>query len=259
MPLTSERNVAAFFVARMNSTRLPRKVLLEIQGKPLIVHQIERVRLCKSVNQFILCTTINPLDDELEGVAREAGLDVFRGSESDVPGRLLSAAEQFGVDFFLLVEADDHFVDPGHLDALVAHWKECGDDFIRVDGTPIGAWARGISRRAMEKLCRERDTDGLDGWGAWFEQQDDLQCTRVNLMEGEDHELVEKVRLTIDYPEDFELAEALYARLYTPGNPLRIHDVLAQLQRDPNLIDINLHRQDAYLENLREKSGGIVR
>lgn len=249
---------AVFFVARLNSSRLPRKVLLPIAGKPLILHQIERLRLAKRPHRYVLCTTDSPLDDDLAALADDAGIEVFRGPELDVPRRLLGAAERYDVETFVLCEADEHYVDPDHVDAIIGYAAQNGGDWIHVHGNPIGAWVRGISRSAMRTLCAEMKTEDLDGWGAFFEKDPRFQLGNLRLLDEKDSEFADSVRLTIDYPEDFELAEALYSRLYKPGQPLRLTSVLQALQEDPSLVQINLHRQDQYWERLKAQSQGLV-
>lgn len=250
---------AVFFVARMSSTRLTRKVLRPMAGKPLILQQMDRVQMAQKPDLFVLCTTDSPHDDELALVVSDYGLPVFRGPELDVPRRLLLAAEKFDVDHFVLVEADEHFVDPDHVDAVLNYIEKNGGDWVHVVGNPIGSWVRGISRHAVKTICSEMKTEGLDGWGAFFEKQPErFKLAEIQLMSDEDAAFNDGIRLTIDYLEDFLLAEELYQRLYRLGSPVRIVDVVRTLQENPDLIKINLYRQDQYMENIIAKSGGLM-
>ncbi len=253
-------STAAFFVARLSSTRLPGKVLLPVKGKPLIIQQMERVKLATRPDRFVLCTTDSPNDDELASVVRDYGIDVFRGPELDVPRRLLLATEEFDVDTFALVEADEHFVDPDHVDTVL-NWvdENGGGDWVHVHGNPIGSWTRAISRHALREICGELTTEGLDGWGAYFENQPErFHLGQLQILSDEDAAFSEDVRMTIDYPEDFELLKVLYDRLYEDGKPLRLGPILQTLRDNPELIQINYHRQDQYWERLKSQSGGLI-
>ncbi|MEP6754326.1 MAG: NTP transferase domain-containing protein, partial [Chthonomonadales bacterium] len=255
----STGRTAVFFVARLSSTRLPRKVLLPIAGKPLILQQMDRVRLAVRPQQFVLCTTDSPNDDELVATVEEYGIPVFRGPELDVPRRLMLAAEKFDVDHFVLVEADEHFVDPAHVDAVLDYIAQNGGDWVHVVGNPIGSWVRGISKHAVQTLCSEMKTEGLDGWGGFFEKQPErFKLAEIQLMSDDDAAFNETVRLTVDYLEDFQLAEELYKRLFRLGSPVRINDVVRTLRENPELININLYRQDQYMENIISKSAGLM-
>lgn len=252
-------NSAVFFVARTGSSRLPRKVLLPLADRPMIVHHFDRMKLAKLPTLLVLCTTTSSEDDELSALAESHGVKVYRGSETDVPGRLLNACREFDVDTFILCETDEHFSDPEHVDRLLRHVDENGGDWIHVEGNPIGAWLRAVSRFSMESLCGDMDTDNLSGWGSYFDQfPERFKLETLQFMSDEDAELGGRVRLTVDYPEDFEVAEVIYDRLFKPGEPIRIDQVVAELRRDPSLIEINRHRQDDYEANIKEQSKGII-
>lgn len=254
-----DRRPAIFIVARMTSHRLPGKALLEVRGRPLLAHQAERLRLSRRAGPLVLCTSTATQDDPLAEAARDIGLEVFRGPELDVPRRLLEASERFASRFFILAGADEHFIEPEHVDAIIEHAAQHGGDWIHVEGNPLGAWVRGVSQRALRVLCEEMDTACLDGWGAFFETDDRFAVAYLRLLSDEDSKFSENVRLTIDYPEDFALVSALYDRLGSDGRPLALREVLEELRRSPELLEINAHRREEYWERLKANSSGLVR
>ena len=89
--MINDRYVATI-EARMNSSRLPGKVLLPAAGKPMLWHLVERLKQVKSLSEIILATTVNPSDDVLEKFAKEVGIKLFRGSEEDVLSRVIGAS-----------------------------------------------------------------------------------------------------------------------------------------------------------------------
>src|SRR5687768_8812853 len=76
----SMRNVIAVVQARMASTRLPGKVLADIEGHPMLMRVVERTRRAKSISRVVVATTTEPPDDPVNAWCRTAGVDVFRGS-----------------------------------------------------------------------------------------------------------------------------------------------------------------------------------
>ena len=70
--------------ARLKSKRLPKKVLLEVLGKPLIVHMINRIKYAKNIDKIIICTSTNVQDDPLEEITKQENIYCYRGSEDDV-------------------------------------------------------------------------------------------------------------------------------------------------------------------------------
>jgi spore coat polysaccharide biosynthesis protein SpsF len=135
---------AVFIPVRMKSTRLPNKALLEIKGKPVIEHLIDRVKLAKLPDLIVLCATKHPEDEILVGVAQKNGICYFQGSEKDILDRYLKAALKFGVDFIVNVDGDDVFCDPEYMDRVIELFVKTGADFIKCEGLPFGAAPSGI-------------------------------------------------------------------------------------------------------------------
>jgi spore coat polysaccharide biosynthesis protein SpsF len=104
--------VVAIVEARMTSTRLPGKVLLEAAGRPLLGHLVERLRLVPSLDQIVIATTINDADAPLAEFARSCGITCFRGSEHDVMARVIGAGEAAQADIVVNVTGDCPLIDP---------------------------------------------------------------------------------------------------------------------------------------------------
>lgn len=122
------KNVVAIIQARMASERLPGKVLLPMVGKPALHWCVDRVRKSKSVNKIVVATTTNPKDIQIVNYCRdEIGCLSYRGSEDDVLGRVLKAAELSNADYIVDITADCPFVDPEQIDTIVKNTikKKC--------------------------------------------------------------------------------------------------------------------------------------
>lgn len=109
----------AIIQARMSSSRLPGKVLLEMGGKPMLQHVIERTRLAHSVDETLLATTSDPSDDPLAEFAARQGIPCSRGSLHDVLDRYYQAARPFGAQAIVRVTADCPLIDPEIIDQTV--------------------------------------------------------------------------------------------------------------------------------------------
>jgi spore coat polysaccharide biosynthesis protein SpsF len=104
--------IVAIIEARMTSTRLPGKVLLEAAGRPLLGHLVERLRQVASLDQIVVATTINDADQPLADFAQTYGVTCFRGSEHDVMARVLGAGEAALADIVVNVTGDCPLIDP---------------------------------------------------------------------------------------------------------------------------------------------------
>src|SRR5690348_16851373 len=105
--------------ARMTSTRLPGKVLAEIDGLPMLAIQLRRLRKCKSVDEIVVATTANTADAPIVELARREGAAYFCGSEYDVLSRYVSAAKQFQADAVVRITSDCPLIDPQVTDRVI--------------------------------------------------------------------------------------------------------------------------------------------
>jgi spore coat polysaccharide biosynthesis protein SpsF len=67
----------------MTSSRFPGKVLKEIQGKPVLIHQLNRIAKIKTKVKLVVITSNQESDDKLVQVVKENGYEIFRGSMDD--------------------------------------------------------------------------------------------------------------------------------------------------------------------------------
>lgn len=111
--------IVATIEARMTSSRLPGKVLLQVFGKPMLHHLVTRLRMVPSLDAIVLATTVNADDDVLEEFAREEGIGCFRGSEEDVMSRVIGAATSASADIVVEITGDCPLVDPQIVEQVI--------------------------------------------------------------------------------------------------------------------------------------------
>src|SRR5215469_9705765 len=90
------QTILTIIQTRMGSSRLPGKVLMPLQGKPLFVRQAERVSAARLRGRVVIATTTDSSDDEIEAVCCREGLECFRGHATDVLDRHYQAAVRMG-------------------------------------------------------------------------------------------------------------------------------------------------------------------
>ena len=103
----------------MNSSRLPGKVMMDLCGKTVLSHVVERVKTCKAVEQIVVATTELASDQKIVGETLNLGVDLFRGSEDDVLSRYYNAAKVFGAETIIRVTADCPLFDPEILSRML--------------------------------------------------------------------------------------------------------------------------------------------
>ncbi len=105
--------------ARMASSRLPGKVLLDIGGQPMLVRVVERTRRAHSLHQVVVATTHEVIDDAIESLCQERGYPCYRGSVHDVLDRYYQAARLYGAEVVVRITADCPLMDAAVVDRTV--------------------------------------------------------------------------------------------------------------------------------------------
>jgi spore coat polysaccharide biosynthesis protein SpsF len=241
-------SVMAFVQARMGSTRLPGKILEPLAGVPSLLRVLERLARVKGLDGHAVLTSTDPRDDPVASLCESAGAICIRGSETDVLDRYHTAAVQLAPTHIVRVTADCPLLDPEVVGALL-------ELFARHDALAYAAVATGALPR---ERGLNRFPDGLDAEivtsealsTAWREATEPYDREHVTpfiwrqphrfpaaMLECEVDHGAE--RWTIDHPEDLELVRELYSRLGANGRAFGWREVLAELERDPTLRQIN--------------------
>ncbi len=212
--------IVAVIQARMGSTRLPGKVMLPLDGNPLLEHVIRRTNAAELVDEVVVATTFHRADDIVAEHAKEAGASVFRGSEDDVLGRMWKAANKNGADMVIRVTGDNPFVDPLLIDAIATRVTE-GADYVsnKIDRTwPLGVDAEGftfesftrVNEVANEPHHREHVTP------YYREKSDEFSLENVTVTDVYDRQVFQcgpELRLTMDEFSDYKLYRQVYEEI----------------------------------------------
>ena len=137
---------------RLKSTRLLRKALADVAGKPLLLRLVERVAERFPRDKIVLCTSVNPQDDGIEEFARQHGIASYRGDEQDVMARFIGAAERFGAATIARVTGDNPLTDPEMLTHMFERHESAGAEYSYCDDLPVGTRAEIIDVAALRRI-----------------------------------------------------------------------------------------------------------
>jgi len=228
---------AILITARLKSTRLPRKAIRPIHGRPMFCHMLDRLKLARRPQEIIVCTSPLPQDDPLEELARPEGVPCFRGDPEDVLQRLTDAAARFGVDVVVNCMADNPFTDPEYLDRLVDFHLAQQNDYSKTAGLPLGCFGYALSYPAMVKACQIKASRDTEIWGSYFTE---TGLFRWGVLPVSDPAVAwPELRLTVDTPEDFELVTRIFDELYQPGKVFPLSEIVAFCRARPELSALN--------------------
>lgn len=232
----------AIIQARMASTRLPGKVLADVQGRPLLRHMLDRVARAKSLDGVLVATTDQPADDPIAAQCGAWGAPVFRGSEHDVLDRYYQAARLAKADAVVRLTSDCPLIDPAVIDEVVSAFQNGGYDYVANTAPPEGStYPDGMdvevfSFGALERAWREaRKPSEREHVTFHFWKNPSLYRTRrVDLPRN-----LSKVRLTVDYPEDLEVVRAVLEALRPQDPAFGLDSIVAWLAAHPEVAARN--------------------
>jgi spore coat polysaccharide biosynthesis protein SpsF len=256
--------IGAIVQARMNSTRLPGKVLLNINGRPMLSYLIERVASARCVDQIVVATSTESHDDMISAFCERERILCYQGSLDDVLDRYYQAARELGCDVVVRLTADCPLIDPIVIDTVVGVFKSGQFDFVANTVPPVGTYPDGMdvevfSFEALERAWKEasKPSDREHVTFYFWKNPELFSTTRHDL----DVDLGE-YRLTVDYPEDLEVIRSLFRDLY-PQDPLfTMKEIIAYLRAHPEIMARNAHiapNQGWQSAFEKDKSAGFVK
>ncbi len=232
--------------ARISSTRLPGKVLLEAAGKTLLIHQLERISRASIPWKTIVATTTDSVDTTIAQLCEAHRYEVFRGHPTDLLDRHYHAALAFGADVIVKIPSDCPLIDPEIIDRVLQFYLAQPNAYDYVSNLhpatyPDGNDVEVLPLRALhtawiqaeKQFEREHTTPYIwDNPSNFF--RGNVECPG-SINYSMTH------RWTLDYLEDYEFIRTVYEHLY-PSNPkFTMQDILHLLKEHPEIAAVNAH------------------
>ena len=211
-------NVIIITQARIGSTRLPSKVLKEIEGKSLLQIHLERLKKSKYGNNIIVATTFEDGVEKIIKIAKSVEVDYYQGDTNDVLDRFYNAAKGKSPDYIVRVTSDCPLLDPVLMDEIIATAINNKKDYTSnvlshdfPDGQDIEVFRFKALEKAWQKSLKKEDREHVTKFiidNSSYFQQDMFSSEDIvsNKNYGD-------IRMTLDYIEDFECLFNLILKL----------------------------------------------
>jgi glutamate-1-semialdehyde 2,1-aminomutase len=223
----------------MGSTRMPQKVMKPILGTPMIGLMLQRLRGARTLDQIVLATSVDPLNDPLVSYVAGLGYEVIRGSENDVLSRYGEAIRKVGGDIVVRVTGDCPLMDPQVVDDVVRLLSQRGADYASnvdppsfPDGLDVEAFTRQALERAQREATQTRDREHVTPY-----IREGGRFRKVNLRASEDWS---GERWTVDEPSDFAVVEKIFAH-FAPAVEFPWTKIAALRRAQPEVFADNQH------------------
>jgi len=232
----------AIIQARMGSSRLPGKVLMDLMGQPLLARVLNRTKRTPGLDDVVVATTTSPADEKIVSFCHTYGCRVFQGSEADVLDRYFQVAKVLRADAVVRITSDCPIIDPGLNGRVIDEFLSARPsvDYVSVF-LPRWTFPRGLdveilSYAALERAWRE------DHNPEWREHVTEylLHHPEIFSMRGVSHEVdCSAHRWTVDTPEDLELIRRIYANF--GHDRFSWLETLNLMDKNPEWFEINRH------------------
>lgn len=242
--------------ARMSSTRLPAKALIDLAGRPLLWHAITRAAAAGVQDEVVVATSTERSDDPIVEFCGRHGFSVFRGSLEDVLDRFHGAAEAYRAERIVRVTADCPLLDPEVVAQVVGDFDPARHDYVSntVERTfPDGLDTEVFSFDALERAWREASvpSDREHVTPYIWKRPDSFRIGQVRQTPDLSAE-----RWTVDEPRDLEFVRAVFREMGRPR--FGQGHLLELLERKPWLRKINagIESNEGYRRSLRADPDG---
>ena len=231
--------ILAILQARFSSSRLPGKVLKPLLGKPMLMHQIERIKQSSMINRLVVATSVDNSDDSIELMCKDNGVEVFRGSLDNVLDRFYQCTKNYNAEHIVRLTGDCPLTDFKLIDKVIKKYLLTKSDYM--SNFLIPSYPDGLDVEIFKLSVLE------NAWN-YAKMPSELEHVslyiRKNLKSDENSNYrsevdLSKFRWTVDEYEDFIFVKKIYEALYF-DNPLFLtEDILNLLNQYPDLRKLN--------------------
>lgn len=223
--------------ARLKSQRLTRKTILKLKGKTVLEWVIERAKMINGIDEIVVATSWDKNDLEITEICRKSSIRYFLGSPDDVFKRIRDTAYYFGFDYVINITPDNPLFSFHIGDLIVKEIRENRKfDFLKINcEAPIGTWLYSLNMKTLDIVSRLKTITDTEVWGPLIKEE----FFKVKVLDVPSF-LKSDFRLTLDYPEDYQLIFQLYEMLQEKEKtPVPLYKVILFLNENPELAAIN--------------------
>jgi len=239
--------IGIFITARLGSTRLYQKHLIEIEGKPMIKWLVDRYNIGfqneiqDQIIKIFITTSKNQENLLFDTIFENSNIEIFYGADSNIPLRHLECAKANNIDYILSVDGDDILCSIEASRIVLNKLLETGN-LVKTIGLPLGMNVMGYSTLFLEKSLEQNSIEKLEtGWGKIFEEKD------IITIEIENNLKCENIRMTLDYNEDVIFFNNVITGIGNEINRISDKDLILNIKKN-DWSKANKNLNDTYWE-----------
>ena len=242
----------------MSSSRLPQKVLKPILGKPMLLHEVERLRRSKFIDKLIIATSTDASDDPIAALGKENNVEVFHGNLEDVLDRYYCYAARYSPDHVVRVTGDCPVIDWRIVDRAVKQHLHDENDYTSLspqypDGLDTEVIRFAALKEAWENAVLPSEREHVTPY-----IRNNADKFRIGRVPADADRSA--MRWTVDELRDFTFISKIYEELYPQNADFSTEDILSLLAQHADWLQINagIVRNEGLLKSLAEDKAFAV-
>lgn len=245
------KKIVATIEGRMTSSRLPGKLMLPVLNRPILASLTNRLKAVASIDQIVLATTTNVTDDVLVKFAEEENIDVFRGDEEDVMGRVIGAGSSVDADIIVEITGDCPLIDPDIVEQTIqvflrnAPAQYCANSFYST--YPDGMDTQVFTLEALKKSY-ELTNDPLDREHVSRYMVNHPELFPAVYLVAPPSLTWPGLGLTLDEPADYTLICKIIEHFGEKDQLFGCGEIIKLLRKNPDWLSVN---ENVQRKNLR--------
>lgn len=246
-----KKKIICILQARVGSRRLPRKILFKVFNKTLLEHQLARLKKLK-VDELIVATTKKKEDNQICKICRNNGVKFFRGESNNVLKRFYDCAKKNKPDSIIRITADCPIIDTKYIEILVNNFKKRKIDYMNNVDTnylPDGFHSEIFKFSSLKKSYKLAKSNFDRQHVTPFMWSNPNLFSIFQLIGKRPKYHTKRIRLTLDYLEDYLLIKKIFENLYKKNKFFSLNNILHFLKKNKKLLNINKKYHD--LQNKR--------
>ena len=247
-------NNGCIIQARMGSTRLPGKVMMNVEDqKPVLHFVIKQLQECKLIDKIIVATTTNEEDNRIANYSKNIGIDCFRGSSEDVLDRYYQCAKKYSISTIVRIPSDKPLIDPEIVDMMTDIFKNNSYDYMTnflpnptyPGGVEVEVFTMKALKNAWENAELPSEKEHVTNY--FTNNEDEFKIENIENLENFSH-----LRWVVDRKEDLELVRIIVSKI--KKRPILMRNIIDLFNKEPELIKINknVNREESNLKSLKE-------
>lgn len=218
--------IGAIVQARMNSQRLPNKVLHEVAGKPMLQYLLERLEHCDCLDNIVVATSLDGSDSPIADYCRQHSVACYRGPLSDVAGRFSEVLDVYRFDVFVRINGDSPLLDQRLIEKGVSIYL--GGNFDLVTNIMPRTYPKGQSvevlrsatyQRAYGRMRGEEELEHITRY--YYKHPEEFRTQNFALTENLSH-----IQLSVDTCQDMDNFIRIESKMLKPHWEYRLEDII---------------------------------